>query len=125
MAVVFGFVGRVDARRRDEGGLLTACRRRSHREAGPGPNAARDARDVERLLAGKAQHVGRFSRSEFKRYDSHTNQVAAVNALETLSDHGSNAEQTRSFGGPIPRRSRAVFLAGHDEQGHVLTLVLH
>ena len=46
-----------------------------------------------------------------------------MDPLEAFSDHRANAEQQRTLGGPIPRASRAVLLAGDGEQGHAIRTV--
>src|SRR5690606_35040730 len=62
---------------------------------------------------------------ELERGDAHVHQVAAVDALEALGNHGTDAEQLRALRRPVARRARAVLLAGDDEQWHAVTLVAH
>src|SRR5271163_724585 len=48
-----------------------------------------------------------------------------MDALETLSDHGVDAEQIRAFSGPVTRRSGAVFFAREHDERSALMLILH
>src|SRR5258705_10382861 len=48
-----------------------------------------------------------------------------MNALKRLTDHGADAQQHRSVGGPIPRGAGAVLLACKDDERNVLALVSH
>src|SRR3989442_15684518 len=46
-----------------------------------------------------------------------------MDALEAFGDDRANAEQERTFRGPIPRTSSAVLLARDREQGHAVRAV--
>ena len=48
-----------------------------------------------------------------------------MDALEALGDHGPHAEQRRALGRPVPRRARAVLLAGQHHERHALGAVAH
>ena len=53
---------------------------------------------------------------ELQRQDAHTDEVAAVDALEALGDRRTDALQERSLRRPIARRTAPVLLAGDDDQ---------
>ena len=62
---------------------------------------------------------------EYQRHHAHAHQIGAVDALEGLRDHGTDAEQHRAFRGPVARRAAAIFLAGEHHQRNAVGLVLH
>src|SRR5207253_11408344 len=62
---------------------------------------------------------------EWQRQHTHPNLIAAMNALEALSDDSANAEQVRAFGGPVAGAAGAVLSAGQDDRGHMGGAVEH
>src|SRR5580698_4447404 len=68
-------------------------------------------RDLKDFVAGQFQRLSIFSRQKLKWKNTHTDQVGAMNALVTFRNHCANAQQQWSLGGPVTRRSGAVFLA--------------
>src|SRR3989454_1416721 len=48
-----------------------------------------------------------------------------MDAFEALGYDGLHSKQTRSFRGPIARRTGAVFLAGDDDERHFRFLIFH
>src|SRR5580698_6523776 len=63
----------------------------------------RDAVDAKDFVSGKAVRLTGFAWLEFERENAHADQVAAVDALVAFSDDGADAEQTRTFRGPVAR----------------------
>ena len=66
--------------------------------------------------SGKAERFQIFARQKFKRQHAHADKVAAMDALEAFGQHRANAEQNRSFGGPVARGARAIFFSGDHDQ---------
>src|SRR5882757_8167826 len=62
---------------------------------------------------------------EAQRQHAHADQVRAMDALERLRHDRAHAKQVRPFRRPIARRSAAVFLAGEDNERHLVGLVAH
>src|SRR5881394_3358564 len=69
---------------------------------------AADAGDVEGLAAVEAEGLSVDSFLELQREDAHADEVRAVDALETLRNHGADAEELRALGGPVAGRAGAV-----------------
>src|SRR6202041_791565 len=68
--------------------------------------------NVENFKPRESQSFRVLIRQKFEWQDSHTHQIAAMNALKTFSQHDSDAQQSGPFGSPVTRRTGAVFLAG-------------
>ena len=81
------------------------------------------AADRDRLVALQAERLPGRAVLEHQRHDAHADQVRAVDALEGLCDHGADAEQGRALGRPVARRAGAVFLAGEDDERHLLAFL--
>src|SRR5262249_52754246 len=81
--------------------------------------------DVVSLFAGEAQRVRVLFREKLQRQDAHADEVGTVYALVALGDHGADAEQQRTLGGPIAGRSRTVLFAGENDQRHARDDVFH
>src|SRR5882672_7551128 len=94
-------LGRVDARHGLELDLLPAFADRADRDLATRPDPLRDAAQVVALAAGQAKRRGRRARLKLQRQHAHVHEVAAVDALEALGDHGGNAEQQRPFRRPV------------------------
>src|SRR5438477_503960 len=68
----------------------------------------------------KAEGLPGLSRQELERQDAHPDEVGAMDALKALGDHRADAQELDALGGPVARGARAVFFAGHNDQGHAL-----
>ena len=64
---------------------------------------AREAEDVDGLVAFDAERLGGIAAEELQRQDAHADQVGAVDALEAARDDRLDAEQLRAFGRPVAR----------------------
>src|SRR5437899_11715322 len=84
-----------------------------------------DAGDIERLFTGDAQRYDAIAALELARQHAHADQVRAVDALETLGNHGLDAQKLRALRRPVAGRSGAVFLATEDDGRRPLRDVLH
>ena len=122
MAVVLDVVRRVDARDRLELGdpALRRGRRTLTRLPGFRPGASPSTSSVSCPV--RPSDVGALSGQELERHDAHADEVAAVDALEALRDHGAHAEQQRALRRPVARRAGAVLLARDHDQRHALLL---
>mmetsp|Transcript_14449 Transcript_14449/g.26143 ORF Transcript_14449/g.26143 Transcript_14449/m.26143 type:complete len:879 (-) Transcript_14449:137-2773(-) len=78
----------------------------------------------ELLVALQAQGVGVLAVLEAHGHNAHAAEVGAVDALKALGDHSLDPLQVRPLGSPVPGRPAAVLLAGQDDQGVPLGLVL-
>src|SRR5215470_10336204 len=81
--------------------------------------------DVEGFRAVEVERLRADAFFELQRQHAHSDQVAAVNALEALGDDRSHAQQSRPFRRPIARAARAVLLAGDYDQRRPFGLILH
>src|ERR1700751_5971604 len=121
VAVVVGFAGGVDPDRRGEalavGSHHDFVRNTPVVELG-------DALDAEGLLAGEAEGLGALARLELQREHAHADQVGAVDALERLDEHGTDAEQRGALRGPVAGGAGAVLLAAEDDLRGALGNVL-
>src|SRR5262245_64413751 len=81
-------------------------------------------RNVELLSAVEIQCGRVRSFLELARQHSHADQVASVNALEALRNHGFYAQQTGPFSSPAARGARSVFLPCKHYHRHSLFLIL-
>src|SRR5690606_14094197 len=79
--------------------------------------------DVEGFRAIESELGRTFTVHELQRYDAHTDQVGAVNALVALCDYRANTEQQGAFRSPVAGRASAVFLAGDHHQRRAFRLV--
>src|SRR5690606_6488371 len=70
------------------------------------------------------ERIGTLPRWELQRYDTHSDEVRAVNALEAFGDDGANPQQCRSLRGPVPARTRTVLLAAENNEGYARGLVV-
>ena len=73
-------------------------------------------RDREGFLTGEPERLAAASRLELEREHPHADQIRPVNALVALGDDRPDTEKQRALGGPVTGRSRAVFLAGDDDE---------
>src|SRR5256884_9057365 len=60
----------------------------------------------------------RSASTELQRQNAHTDQIRAMNAFVTFSDHRVYAEKARAFRSPVAGRAGAVFLARNNDQRH-------
>ncbi|MBV6482779.1 MAG: hypothetical protein DIKNOCCD_02532 [bacterium] len=90
-----------------------------------GFNCFGQSQDIEQLVSGKSQAGNSLPGFKLERNHPHADQVAAVDAFETLGDCSPDAEQAWPLGGPVPRGSCAIFLSGQNHQRHPLFTVLH
>ena len=65
--------------------------------------------DLSRRLSVRATATTAFLEHQWQH--AHADEIGAMDALKTLRDHRADAEQNRALGGPVARRSGAVFLA--------------
>src|SRR5205085_8515112 len=77
----------------------------------------------EGLPAGETERGARLPLPELERQDAHADEVAAVDPLEALGDHGADAEEHRPLRGPVARTPRAVLLASEHDEGNALASV--
>src|SRR5579859_4970450 len=120
--VVVEFLRRIDAQTRLEFGLLAIVGRGYDLDRLGG--ALVQAHHLETLPARQPEALRTLAVLVLQWQDAHADQIRPVNALEALGDDGLHAEKHRAFGGPIPRASRAVFLARQDHERRTLGLVL-
>src|SRR4051812_2438985 len=57
--------------------------------------------DRHRFIALQPDRLPRRTFLESQRQHAHSDQIGAMYALEALADYGADAEQTRSFRGPV------------------------
>src|SRR5262249_14238955 len=81
--------------------------------------------DIEGFRAEEVERVRADAFIELKWQHAHSDQVAAMNPLEALSDDRAHAQQARAFRRPIARTARAVFLTGDHDQRRAFGLILH
>ncbi len=81
--------------------------------------------DIEHLGAIEPQALRAIAALELQWQHAHAHQVRAVNALVALGHHNLYAQQLRAFGGPVARRSGAVFLATNHDRGNARFLIGH
>ena len=81
--------------------------------------------DVEGLGAVEAQKFAVLSGAELERQDAHADEVRAVDPLERDGDDRSDAEQIRSFRGPVSGGACAVLGSREDDECGAVGLVLH
>src|SRR6185369_14254492 len=89
-----------------------------------GIHSGGEAGDGEDFVTGETEALDGLAVDEFERRDAHADQVAAVDALEALGDHGAHPLEEGTLGRPVARGAGAVLLAGEDDGGHVLGAVL-
>jgi len=77
------------------------------------------------LVALEPERLPGRSFLEAQRQHAHADQVRAMDALERLRDDGTYTEQVRPFRRPIARRPAAIFLAGKNDERHLVGLVAH
>jgi hypothetical protein len=80
--------------------------------------------DEDIIFGGQFQIVRVISGRNLEWKDTHSDQVRPVNALDAPCEHGSHAEQRKPLGRPVPRRARAVALAGEKNHGAPLAVLL-
>ena len=81
--------------------------------------------DIGDLCAVKAQGLSGDSLRELKRKDAHSDEVRAMNALETLGHDGFHAKKARALGSPVAAGAGSVFLTGEDDERNSVSLVGH
>src|SRR5215468_5677521 len=86
---------------------------------------AAESDDVEGFRAEEVERLRADAFFELQRQYAHSDQVAAVNPFEALSDDRAHAQQARAFRRPIARTARAVFLTGDHDQRRAFGLILH
>src|SRR5687768_7487176 len=69
------------------------------------------AHKSELFIAVYAQRFGAVGVLELQRQYAHSNEVAAVYALEAPGDDRLDAEQLRSLGSPVAARSRSILFS--------------
>ncbi len=77
-----------------------------------------NSRDLENFFAGQPVGFCIFPSTELQRQNAHTDQIRAMNAFVTFSDHRVYAEKARAFRSPVAGRAGAVFLARNNDQRH-------
>src|SRR5688572_33027789 len=113
MLVILQFVRGIDtANRFDRLGLALILHH--HHESLSGLETAGDSGDIECLEAGEAEARDILAREELERKNSHAHEIAPMNPFVALRDNRLDSKQSRSFRGPISRRTGTVFLAGED-----------
>src|SRR5581483_9153751 len=104
VGVVQRFLRRIDANERLEFRHVSA-------RAGTHLDSARRSKlldyllnsdDLEYFLSRDLQRLGCFAGQELQRQDAHADKIGAVNALVTLSNDRTDAEQQRPFCSPVP-----------------------
>src|ERR1700674_5495078 len=88
----------------------------------PDLDSASEADRVD-LAPRQLKRLAILSLSEFQRQHAHPDQVAAMDSLEALGDRGAHAEQQRTLGRPIARRTGAVLLTRDHDQRHAFLAV--
>ena len=73
-----------------------------------------EAFQVKGFIAGDAERGDAVIAEELQWQDAHTNQVGTVNALVGACDHRLDAEQLRTFGSPVSRRTCTCLLYTSD-----------
>src|ERR1700681_2467211 len=81
------------------------------------------AKDVECRAAIKLQRRCIHAFLKLARQDSHTHQIAAVDAFKTLRDHGLDAEQLCPLRGPVARTARTILLTRDYYKRQALLLI--
>src|SRR5258708_12733421 len=83
------------------------------------------ADDVVRFAAVEVKRLGARSLFELQWEHTHTDEVRAMDPLETLRDHGAHAEETGAFSRPVARPTRPVLPPGHAPPRRAVLLLLH
>src|SRR5439155_18283054 len=91
VAVVLDVVGGIDPRDRLELARTTVLRRDAHGERLAGREAAGDPGHLVGLAARQPERGGVLAAPELERQDAHADEIAPVNALVALGDHGADA----------------------------------
>src|ERR1051325_3160315 len=102
MPVILHFVWGIDSRNGLEsldGAVLSTC---GNRDRHARLNSCCDSGHIIRFKTRKSQDRGCITFLELKREHAHAHKIAAMNPLEAFGKHGGDAEQTRTFGGPVP-----------------------
>src|SRR5208282_4195710 len=110
--VVGDFERRVDASNGGEILFFTVCAMSANLHFLARLEIVGQAFDVENLEAGEPARFRSFARQKFQRQHSHSNEVAAMDALEAFGKDGADSEQNRALGGPVARRAGTIFLPG-------------
>src|SRR3990170_1174269 len=83
----------------------------------PRRDRPREPSDREGLRPGEPERCRGLPIQELQGQHAHPDEVAAVDPLVALGDHGPHPEKRRPLGGPVPGRPAAVLLARqHDER---------
>src|SRR5712675_180722 len=115
VAVVLDLDGGVDPHDGLEDDRPAVAPPRLHRDRLAGTESLRDPFDGEALFARQAERLAGVALRELKGKDSHADEVAPVDALVRLGQHGAHAEERGPLRRPVARRSRAVLLPGEDD----------
>src|SRR5215471_6911471 len=94
VAIVLRLVGRVDPSQHGERRLVSTGSGGGDIQARAWLNAAGDALDIVALLAREPKRFRVSSGLKLQRQHAHADEIAAVNALKTLSDYRVHAQQT-------------------------------
>jgi hypothetical protein len=100
--VVVDLDRRVDAQRHRQL-LAAAIGARHHQLRVASRSQQRIGNHVDQLVALQAQRLPGVAPLELQGQNAHADQVAAVDALEALGDHGLDAQQLRTLGRPVAR----------------------
>jgi hypothetical protein len=85
---------------------LDAGRRRDLQRRG----AVLERREIECVVARQPEGCGRLAVGELQRQHPHADEVGAVDTLVGLRKDEADAEQIRTFGRPVARGARSIFL---------------
>ena len=120
---ILTFFWRVDADPRREMNRFAGFRRRDH--ADRFRFRVIETGDREALLTRDTQGPRIVSSHELQRQYAHADQVGTMDALITFCNYRLHAQQFGPLGRPVTRRTRAVFLAGNNQQRRPFVTVTH
>src|ERR1700722_5470128 len=103
VAKVLGLGRSVDAQARLETECVAAVAGHVHRDRGNSLSVIErlEARDRDHFGAYEAVRLGTLAGQELQGCDAHAHEVGPVNALVTLDQYRSHAEQLGALGGPV------------------------
>ena len=125
MTVVLNFYWRVDTQCHQDFFSLAMGTMNDQGDVLPRLGTGAETGEVEHFTAVELERLSAHAYFELTGQDSHTDEIAAVYALEALRNYCADPKESRALRRPVARTARAIFLPGEDYEGGASRLILH
>ena len=125
MAIVFQFVGCVDPSNCSKGELTTVSSCALDFQLFTWFESFCDPGDREAFFTGQSQADPTLAIFELQWQYTHSDEVAAMNALKTFSNNSFNTQKISSLGCPVATGSSSIFFSSDNYQRGSFSLIGH